>query len=193
MTNRRPLRDLRDSAGFTLVEAMLMVAIMGLVLSMAVLQISTGQPMQKSDGAMRVVLAQFNTARELAITQRRYMRLNMTSGGSQVQIIREEAPGPALTTIASVQLEGGVVFSLVTGVPDTPDAFGKTSGVSFGSATLVRFATDGTLIDQNGLSLNGTVFLSATNVLRTARAVTVLGSTGRVRGYRFDGLHWNMV
>jgi len=77
MSNRRPLRDVRGSAGFTLMEMMLMVSIMGILMSMAVLQISQSQPVAKSDGAMRIVLAQFNSARELAITQRRFMRLSI--------------------------------------------------------------------------------------------------------------------
>ena len=43
------------------------------------------------DGAMRVVLAQMNQARELAITQRRNMRVTFT-GSNVVQIMREEVP-----------------------------------------------------------------------------------------------------
>jgi Tfp pilus assembly protein FimT len=193
MSNRRPLRDVRGSAGFTLMEMMLMVSIMGILMSMAVLQISQSQPVAKSDGAMRIVLAQFNSARELAITQRRFMRLSMTAGSNQIQTLREEAPGPTLTVINSVYFEGGVTFELIGGVSDTPDAFGNSSAVAFGSATQIRFATDGTLIDQNGQLLNGTVFLGSAAIKRSVRAVTVLGSTGRVRGYRFDGLHWTPV
>jgi hypothetical protein len=55
------------------------------------------------------------------------------------------------------------------------------------------FTTDGTLIDSNGSPVNGTVFLSIANVPKSARAVTVLGATGRVRGYRWTGLAWTRV
>jgi len=191
--NRRLRRVFDDSAGFSLIEMVMIVGIMGILMSMAVLQIGQSQPILKSDGAMRVVLAQFNSARELAITQRRYMDVSITAGSNQVQILREEVPGPTLTVISSVILEGGIKFQLITGLADTPDAFGKTSAVSFGSATQIRFATDGTLIDQNGNSLNGTVFMASTGVARSARAVTIFGSTGRVRGYRFDGALWQRV
>ena len=47
------------------------------------------------------------------------------------------------------------------------------------------FTTDGTLIDSGGTPINGTVFLSIQNQPESARAVTVLGSTGRVRGYKW--------
>jgi len=37
------------------------------------------------------------------------------------------------------------------------------------------------------------VFVTLPNVVLSARAVTVLGSTGRVRGYRWDGSGWKVV
>ena len=40
---------------------------------------------------MRVVLAQMNQAKELAITQRRNMRITFI-GNNSVQIVREEVP-----------------------------------------------------------------------------------------------------
>ena len=79
------------------------------------------------------------------------------------------------------------------GLPDTPDAFGMHASVDFGSATKVRFNTDGSLIDQSGGILNGTLVLAFNNVPLSARAVTILGSTGRVRGYRWNGKAWVLV
>jgi hypothetical protein len=40
---------------------------------------------------------------------------------------------------------------------------------------------------------NGTVYLAMPSSLLSARAVTVLGSTGRVRGYKWDGRRWVLV
>jgi prepilin-type N-terminal cleavage/methylation domain-containing protein len=191
--SKNQLRQMRDSAGFSLIEMMMVVGLMGILMPMAVLQIGQSQPLMNSDGAMRVVMAQLTSARELAITQRRFYRVSFTDGGNQVQVIREEAPGPALTVISSVFLEGGIKFALVPGVADTPENFGNASGVDFGAATQMRFTTAGTLIDQNGATLNGTVFLAMPNVMRSARAATIFGSTGRVRGYRFDGAVWKVV
>ena len=45
------------------------------------------------------------------------------------------------------------------------------------------FQADGTFVNLSGAYVNGTVFLGDTNVVATARAVTVLGTTGRVRSY----------
>jgi hypothetical protein len=102
-------------------------------------------------------------------------------------MIRHEAPGITTTLLTSVALESNATFSQVTGAGDTPDLFGAPTdvGVAFGLATSIQFTTDGTLIDGNGNPLNGTIFLAISNQPESARAVTVLGSTGRVRGYKW--------
>jgi len=173
-------------------EMMVVVGVMGVITGIAVVTVSTSRQGLKGDGAMRVVMAQMTQARELAITQRRNMRLTFT-GTSSVQIVREEVPGPTLTTLSSVPFEGGAQFLLVAGVPDTPDAFGNATAVYFSGATEIKFGPDGTFVDQNGNQLNGSVFLSLANMKLSARAVTIMGSTGRVRAYKWDGSSWKVV
>jgi prepilin-type N-terminal cleavage/methylation domain-containing protein len=190
MTTRR---HRTAQSGFSLVEVMFLMAVMGILAGMAVVQMNATRPVLQGDAAMRVVLSQFNQARELAITQRRNMRLSLSSDGNQVRIIREEVPGPTLKELSSVILEGGAKFSKVAGLPDTPDTFGDSAGVWFAGATEIKFNPEGRLINQSGALLNGTVFVSQGNQKLSARAVTVLGSTGRVRGYRWDGRGWKLV
>ena len=179
-------------AGFSLVEVMIVLGVLGIVMGISVITIASSRAALKGDGAMRVVLAQMNSAREQAITQRRNMRLTFTATNS-VQIIREEVPGPALTTISSVPFEGGLQFLTVTGLPDTPDAFGNSTAIAFGVATEVKFGPGGTLVDQDGNTLNGTVFVALANQNLSDRAVTILGSTGPVRAYRWDGATWEVL
>ena len=188
----RAVRRFREKDGFTALELLLTVGILGVLSSIALFQIGQSMPGLRGDGAMRVLMAQMTTARETAITQRRIMRLNFING-NQVQVVREEFPGPTLTVISSALFEGGARFNLIGGVPDTPDAFGNSSAVYFSAATQVRFGTDGMLIDQSGNPLNGSVFVSILNQPLSLRAVTVLGTTGRVRGYRWDGRQWKQV
>jgi prepilin-type N-terminal cleavage/methylation domain-containing protein len=178
----------RVQTGYNLVEMMFVLALMGVLSGMAVLQIGATRPGLKGDGAMRVVLGQMNQARELAITQRRYMRVVFTVP-NLVQVVREDTT-TTTTTISSVLLEGGVQFALVSGVPDTPDGFGNSWAIAIGTA---KFSPDGTMIDEDGVSANGSVFLALPGEALSARAVTILGSTGRVRGYKWDGAKWNVV
>jgi hypothetical protein len=168
---------------------------MGTVAAMAAFQIGLARPAFKGDGAMRTVMAQLNTARELALTQRRFIRVVFTVN-NEVQIVREEVPN-GTTVISTVPLEGGMLFGLTPGVPDTPDNFGNAAAVSFGAAALHRFTTEGTLVDQAGNPISGSVFMNwpgaGQGQERAARAVTILGATGRIRGYRWDGRNWKRV
>ena len=192
VVQRRLQKSVSAQAGYSLIELMMVTGIMGVLTGMAVVQIGSSRQGLIGDGAMRVVLAQANQARELAITQRRNMRLTF-SAGSQVEIVREEVPGPTLTTISTVVFEGGLQFLTVAGLPDTPEEFGNSSAVTFGAATEIKFAPDGTLVDQSGNTLNGTVFVAVAGQKLSARAVVFYGSTGRIRGYRWDGISWKTV
>jgi hypothetical protein len=171
--------------------------------STAAVQIGTTRNSLKGDAAMRLVLSQMHQAREMAITQRRYVRLTFDAVINTVSLVREDST-TATTTLSTVWFEGSTRLTLVSGVPDTPDAFGMSAATSFtstngtfesatGTSTIVKFAPDGTLVDWNGRTTNGTVFTAIPNIAVSARAVTVLGSTGRVRGYRWDGHSWKGV
>ena len=174
----------RSQRGFTLLEVMVTISITAVVGSMATANMVRARRSVQGDGAMRIVMSELNLAREMAITQRHLMEVQFV-GANWVRIVRHETPGNATTVVSSVALESGANFALTGGVPDTPDAFGAAAAVSFGAAQTVMFGTDGTLIDTNGSPVNGTVFLSIANLPESTRAVTVLGSTGRVRGYKW--------
>ncbi len=195
MTKLAPRRKwLAGQAGYNMIEMAFVMGIMAVLAGIAIVQIGSSRPGLVADGGMRVVIYYMNQAREMAITQRRYMRVVLTAP-NQVQIVREEVPGPTLTTISSVVMEGQVKFTLVPGVPDTPDAFGNGTAVTFKvngtDATELKFAPDGTFVNENGALLNGTVFVALSNQKISARAVTILGSTGRVRGYRWNDRQGN--
>jgi Tfp pilus assembly protein FimT len=185
------LNRARSERGLTLLDTMVTVTIIGIVTTMATFQIGNTRRALQGDGAMRVLMTQLNTAREMAITQRRNMQVQFL-GTNQVQIVRREVPN-GTTNLTNVFFEGGVRYQLVSGIADTPDGFGNGSAVNFGAATAVMFSPDGTLVDQSGNPLNGTIFTSIPNVPQSYRAVTVLGSTGRVRGYRWNGHGWVRV
>jgi Tfp pilus assembly protein FimT len=182
-------RATQSQRGYSLIEMLLILGIAGVVMSIAVLQIGSVQPSMKGDGAMRTIMAQLNTARELSISQRRQMQVNFIGTG-QIQIVRQEIPA-GTTALPTVAVEGGLQYGLIAGVVDTPDHFGlKAGGIAFGTATAYLFNSDGTLIDQNGNALNGTVFLAIPGVARSFRAITVMGGTGRIRGYKWNGVVW---
>ncbi len=167
---------------------MLVVGIMGIVGSMAVLQIGRARSGFRGDGAMRVVIAQLNIAREQSITERRNIAVSFTEN-NEVLLMRREVP-EGETPLGLIPLEGGVQFAVVDPLPDTPESFGNSTPIDFGTAAATLFTTDGSLVNEIGQPVNGTVFLAVPGDPLSARAVTVLGSTGRIRSYKWDGARW---
>jgi Tfp pilus assembly protein FimT len=187
MTKKEPAGSER---GYSAIELMMTLGVIATVSAMAAFQIGNARPSFKGDGAMRVVMAQMNTARELALTQRRSIEIKFLNN-NQIQLIRQEVPiANGTTLLTTVFIEGGLTYSLTSGLPDTPDGFGKASAVDFGTATQMVFSSDGTLVNQSGAPISGTVFVSIPGQARSSRAVTILGATGRIRGFKWDGNSW---
>jgi prepilin-type N-terminal cleavage/methylation domain-containing protein len=197
--------------GMSLIELLLVMGIMGVVTAMSVLLTGPVRSNARGDAAMRIVLAQMNQAREQAIAQRRYIRVTFDIAANQIIMVREDTPATT-TPLATIGFEGGATLQPVASIPavDTPDAFGKTQSPLFKSVNgtfqslsshniagdgqqLAKFAPDGTFVDWNGRVTNGTVFIGVANSPTSSRAVTVLGSTGRVRAFRWNGNLWKVV
>jgi len=180
-----------NALGFTLLELMLTIGIMAILAAIAIVQVGGAQVAMRGDSGMRVIVAQLNLAREMAIAQRRTMQVQFL-GTNAMRVVRNDVPA-GTTRMASMVLEGGVQFQLVAGVPDTPDAFGRNTAVDFGNAPSILFNGDGMLVDPAGNPINGTIFLSINNRATSVRAITVLGAIGRVRGYRWNGVQWTRL
>ena len=177
----------RHPAGYSLLELMFVIALISTLGGMAVMQIGAIRPIIQGDSAMRVVMGQLNLARERAIAHRRTVEVTFV-GSNTIRLTQHDLPTGS-TVISNVPFEGRAQFGLLPGTPDTPDGFGNDAPIQFTSATLL-FNTDGVLVDAVGAPVNGTVFLLVPSEQLSYRAVTVLGATGRVRGYRWSGATW---
>jgi hypothetical protein len=167
---------------------MLVLGVMGVISAMALFQIGSSRPYLKGDGAMRVVIAQMNTARELSIAQRR--NIQVTFAGNVMTLTRQNiaiGAAPFTTTVlAAIPMEGGVQFVTTSGVAN----LAEWTGGGFAPTASVFFSSDGSLIGDSGLPVNDIVFMTIPNQMRALRAVTVSGPTGRIKGYKWDGLKW---
>lgn len=184
------VNQFREEEGFTLIDVMIAVMLVGILAAMATFQIGSVRPGFEGDGAMRVVMSELNTAREMAITQRRHMRIDFV-GNNTLRVTRINVP-TGTTLMREVSFESGVQYGLISGIGDTPDAYGNGSATTF-SASTIMFGTDGALINPAGGPVNGTVFLAKPGFALSFRAVTVQGTTGRVRAYRWVGNQWRRV
>lgn len=179
----------RKRAGFTLIELMVVLGLIGVMSAVAVMVMPGALLSAKADSGGARVMSALRTAREQAIAQRRTVRITFTAP-NMVTVSRVEVPGPGTTVLNTVFLEDGVGFRQFAGVPDTPDAFGSGSATSFGTATAVAFTSEGSFVDQNGDPVNGTVFLGRVNETMSARAVSLFGPTALIRQWRWNGNQW---
>ncbi len=181
-------RDRDD--GFSLIEIAICLMFMCVLGGIAVLNMNGIMPGLKANKAMYQTIAQLRRGRELAISQRRLIELQFNST-NQIQLLRIEEPAHTKTLIATATLDGHCEFRKFSSIgSDTPDGFGNSSAIDFGSADKLIFSTEGTLIDESGDPVSGTVFLGIDQHPEAARAVTVLGSTGRIKSYRWAGDKW---
>jgi prepilin-type N-terminal cleavage/methylation domain-containing protein len=178
--------------GFTLVELMMVIAVLGTLVGMAVMVSPSFVRTARADAGLAQALDVLRSAREMAISQRRNVLVEFT-GVDVIRTTRIEIPA-AQTPLRTVQLENRMRFLKESGVPDTPDKFGipDNSAVAFGTPapTQLLFTSEGTLVDQNGNIVNGTVFFSIPGQTNSARAISVFGATALIRVWRWDGHDW---
>lgn len=195
------LLHIRESErGYSLIETLVVTALVMLLSGITVVQIGNSRASMHADNAMRVVMGEMSRARDMAIQQRRLMRVAFVNS-NEVRVERRDVAAPVYTVLRRSTMEGNLKFALPFGTPDTTDQFGNGGALDFDGASTgamlpsdICFNGDGMLVRcSTGTSINGTVFLAAPNDPFATRAVTILGSTGRVRGFRRMNALWGRV
>jgi type II secretory pathway pseudopilin PulG len=205
-------RSSKAQSGFSLIEVLIVVFVMMILMGMAIVLTQGTMQNYKANAARDAVIAQLRLARELAISKRRNVRIDFTLP-NQIQITMQyrtgETPGPALAPVylnnADQGVSGGSQFYVFPTLPDTPMGFGNTQAINLsqpsgGGAWAVMFTTSGTLVGTGAIAgldlignsnpVNASIFVGIPSTTSSARAITVLGATGRVRSYSWDGTQW---
>jgi type II secretory pathway pseudopilin PulG len=186
-------------AGFTTLELMfsLVIVVMGSV--MAFEAYSNALPSMRADVGMELLEAQLRQAREVAIDQRRYVQVTFQGTSELVGVVQGvTCSSPSTPPCFDYFLPNKMVYMLFTGIGDTPDLYctGQTMApVTYNcpSSTLpcrITFSSDGSVQDGQSGSYNGTIFIGIAGKSRTARAVTILSATGKIKGWRYTGTAW---
>lgn len=194
---RDGIRD--QQAGFSLLELTMVMAITLIILGMSVIKLQPLWQQVQANSALQEVKETLREGRELAISQRRTIVVKF-SGGNTLSFYQVTEPANTVSTTpyVTLPLPGQAQFLTYTSEVDTPDGFGipASGGIEFGGSpgtptSGVEFQSDGTFTDGNGSPINGTIFLGLPNVPTSARAVTILGNTGRIKPYHYTGSTWN--
>jgi Tfp pilus assembly protein FimT len=192
-------RTKKQDNGFTLLESVVVLGIMMVMMSFAIFKSTSIMPNYKADAAQDVVVSTLRQARQLAITERRDVQVWIDqgfSGPDSVQHINYQVvtiAGDLPQALVSVGLPKQTQFVL-EGVADTPMGFGNSNAVYIGNVSggpaIMKFRSTGAFTDSLYNPQNGTVFVGIPSQPFTARAVTIMGGTGRVRPYSWTGTAW---
>jgi prepilin-type N-terminal cleavage/methylation domain-containing protein len=178
--------------GFSLLEMLTVVAIILILSAMAIININGALPGQQSAAGLNAAVGVFRQGRDTAIAQRRYFQLEIPTGSNnQIGLQRVEVP-TGFTTMPVVTLPAPAVFGLDPSIATPPEAGLPTcsSGLCFGGTLTQTWLPDGTFIQTNGQPLNAVVYVQVPNSPGSQRAFTILGTTGRIRTYRWTGSGW---
>jgi hypothetical protein len=142
--------------------------------------------------AYQNTLDQLRFARQVAIDKRTVCRVDFAAPGT-ISVTQAFADGTPVTT-ETITLPPDVQYTIVTGMPTppaaTPDNLGNGNvaidfdRVAGGSGTTIFFQPDGSALDAAGRPNDGVIYVARPNELNSARAITLLGTTGRIRGWR---------
>jgi hypothetical protein len=156
----------------------------------------------KSNTGMELVLGELRRAHERAVDERRIYRVTFVAPQT-IQVDVGQVVNIAATVSGSTPvfvqaqppmiLPPGVQFVAVAGIPTTaqttPDGFGSGNNAidldiaNGGGGTQVYFQPDGRALDGANRLNNGVIYIAQPNNLFSSRAVSVYGSTGRVKAW----------
>jgi prepilin-type N-terminal cleavage/methylation domain-containing protein len=195
----------RREAGFSLIEMLVVMTLILIVGAMVMIQSGPIMATAKMDTALRQVIDQIRQAREFSITNRRYVKIAFPTavvGANTVYTVTitqmnslTAGAGTTNPVLSTTIIQAPAQYYTFGGL-DTPDAYGNSAAIYFegtsgGPLGGMLFQSDGELVDGATFQpINGTVFIGVPGTATSARAITVLGSTGRVRGWKGNGVNW---
>lgn len=182
----------KSQSGFSLAELVVTVGVLMVGGGIAVMNISGALRGAHVETAYQNTLDQLRFARQVAIDKRTVCRVDFAAPGT-ISVTQAFADGTPVTT-ETITLPQDVQFTLVTGMPKPPAATPDNIGngviaidfdrVAGGSGTTIFFQPDGSALDAAGRVNDGVIYVARPNELNGARAITLLGTTGRIRGWK---------
>ena len=192
--NREP-KGHKPASGFSLIEMLTVIAIFLILAAMAIININGALPSQQSAAGLNAAVAVFRQGRDTAIAQRRSYQLVVPAVNPPNQIgLQRLELGGGFTALPVTTLPRPAQFGLDASITIPPEngLLQPTcaSGLCFGGTTTETWLSDGTFIQANGQPLSAVIYVMIPGNPGAQRAFTVLGTTGRIRTYKWTGSAW---
>lgn len=192
--------------GATLVELVIVLIFIGILSMIAIPQMFSSRRMIRSAAFNRQVMSQLRSTRQQAMTERRPYTLQYDDATKQVNIISHPAGSATallsngsypMTTgsvqVATIRLTDNALMAgeMVYGRPPSAPTAALSDGTTLTALPAsnkinITFQPDGSVVDSGGNPANFGLYFYNSKAIPTAGAITVLGSAGRVKLWRYN-------
>lgn len=177
---------LEPQDGFTLIEMIMSVAIMGILLAMAAPNFSKWKEKHQINGQSQKVYFDLMLARTVAVKNNNDVRVTFNSTSNTYKVhddTNSNGTEDSNEPLKSVNLEENVQFAFNNGITDI-DGNTVSAAISFAGSQTVTFNSRGQA------SASGSVFMLHENDIgitsNRARSISVLKATGAVDYWSYD-------
>jgi type II secretory pathway pseudopilin PulG len=179
---------------------MIVIALILIVAAMSAITIQPALREGRVTEAYNRTLTTLRKTRDYSVAQRQIYFATLANGiivnGVPVSTITV-TQGSTGTVVDNYSLPTDVTFDIEPGIPisqtvapTTPDGFGIAGtpidfdqGIAPGVKNVVYFYPDGSATDALGNVNNGVVYIARRGEIKSSRAITLWGATGRLRGW----------
>ena len=200
--------DSRSCDGHSLIELVIVVALIGALTSIALPQLLAQRRLTRSVGITREILTELRLTRQLAMSERQAITFQYDNVSKQISIIdHNNNPGPttlingtyantAKTKVVSVtpladtatssEMDYGIP-SLFPAVPTGALGDGITMTPLANGQVNITFQPDGSVVNNTGDPQANAIFIYNTrSPAGTASAISVMGASGRAKIWRYN-------
>jgi prepilin-type N-terminal cleavage/methylation domain-containing protein len=181
--------------GFSVLEMMIVICLILIVSAFSAMTIQPALKSGRVTQAYNTTLNAMRQAREFSVAQRQIYFVTLKNAAMPNSITITQ--GSTGTVTDTYLLPNDVAFDIEPGyptsptvAPTTPDGFGTGAlsidldqGIAAGAKNVVYFYPDGSAADVLGNVNNGVVYVARPGEIINARAITLWGATGRLRGW----------
>lgn len=181
---------LRTRHGFSMIELMVVVAVIGVVVMMAIPRIDVTR--YRADAAGQLVRTLLQLAQRNAITRQTNVIVSFDATNHRIRIVQDANDNGAVDTGEDVKyrgLEEGAIFS----APTWTGIGGTTPGAAvIGNALATVDGMSSIIFRRDGSgSTNAEIYTTMRTTVRTEyRGLQLVGATGTMDLFRYGGSSW---
>lgn len=189
----------RKQAGFSMLELTFVVAVAVIIMAVAVLRGMPALQNSRVDAGLQITLGRVRRVQQRAIDERHAYRVSFVAPRTvrTDRVDLDTSGNRTFVFVETIDLPSDMQFAALSGIPtgsaNTPDGLGSGStaidfGVeSGGGQTDLFLQADGRVLDSSNRLSSGVVYVARPGDLLSSRAVSVVGATGRAKGWRLLG------